>query len=183
MDTNNFLFEHIVAKGQAVSSVKRDILIQAKKQHMLDIPYNKCRLREKSWKRPRKVYLDDQKFVKDIFVSPNFDVFLQELNSPEIFTSKDQLIVFVRQWCPSTLSLKPFQEVCLENCTMDELKKKISMLSSIPQENVDVAYIKANIPCDMHLLDIHNELEWNPNVSQLEHWPINAEDGSVFYFR
>lgn len=61
MDPNNFLFEHIIAKGQTVREVKREILIQAKKQHMLDIPFDRCRLREKSWKKPKKVYLDDQK--------------------------------------------------------------------------------------------------------------------------
>lgn len=31
MDTNNFLFEHIITKGQTVKSVKKEILLQAKK--------------------------------------------------------------------------------------------------------------------------------------------------------
>lgn len=184
MDTNNFLFEHIITKGQTVKSVKKEILLQAKKQHMLDIPYNKCRLREKGWKKPRKVYLDDQKFDGDILVTPNLDLFLQELNEPDTIISKDQIVFFVRQWCPSTLTLKPFQEVVLENLTMEELKTKISELSSIPVENVDVAHIKATFPCDMHLLDIHSQLDWNPNITNLDQWPLHADEpGSVFFYK
>lgn len=183
MDVNNLLFEHIIAKGQTVREVKTDILLQAKKQHMLDIPYNKCRLRERNWKKPRKVYLDDQKFEKDIIVTPNLELFLQELNEPESVTSEDQIVYFVRQWCPSTLTLKPFHEVVLNTPTMQELKQKISEKSNIPIENLDVASIKATIPCDMHLLAIQNATDWNPNGINLEHWPISAHDGSVFYYR
>ncbi|KAJ8928112.1 hypothetical protein NQ314_019338 [Rhamnusium bicolor] len=157
METNNFLFEHIIGKGQSVNEVKREILLLAKKQHMLDIPYSKCRLREKGWKKPRKVYLDDQRFDKDIIVAANLDLFLQELTDVET-------------------------EIVMDNSTMDELKTKISELSGIPSDNVDVAHIKATFPCDMHLLDIHSELYWNPNVTNLEQWPLNADDGSVFFY-
>ncbi|KAJ8945954.1 hypothetical protein NQ318_016782 [Aromia moschata] len=173
MDVNNFLFEHIIAKGQSVNAVKREILFQAKKQHMLDIPYNKCRLREKGWKRPRKVYLDDQKFDKDIVVTSNLDLFLQELSDVETLASKDQLVLFVRRWCPSTLSLRPFQEVVLDNSTMEELKRRISEKSGVPAENVDVAHIKAAFPCDMHLLDIQR--------TRLE--PQRDEPGAVAFER
>lgn len=183
LDVNNLLFEHIIAKGQTVREVKTDILLQAEKQHMLDIPYSKCRLRERSWKKPKKIYLDDQSFDKDIIVTPNIEMFLQELSEPESVTSTLQTIYFIRQWCPSTMTLKLFQEVVMNNTTMDELKQKISDKSNIPIENLDVAYIKATIPCDMHLLAIHNDTDWNPNVINLEHWPINASDGSVFYYR
>lgn len=183
MDVNNLLFEHIIAKSQTVREVKTDILLQAKKHHMLDIPYNKCRLRERSWKKPKRVYLDDQSFERDIIVTPNIEMFLQELSEPESVTSASQTVYFVRQWCPSTMTLKPFHEVVLNNTTMEELKQKISERSNIPIENLDVASIKATIPCDMHLLVIHNDTDWNPNVINLEHWPISAHDGSVFYYR
>lgn len=104
MDVNNLLFEHIIAKGQTVREVKRNILLQAKKQNMLDIPYNKCRLRERNWKKPKRAYLEDQRFDREIIVSPNVDLFLQELNEPDPVTSAEQTIYFVRQWCHSTLS-------------------------------------------------------------------------------
>ncbi|KAG5876114.1 hypothetical protein JTB14_013693 [Gonioctena quinquepunctata] len=183
MDVNNLLFEHIISRGQSVGSAKKEILIQAKKQHMLDIPYNKCRLREKSWRKPRKIYFDDQKFDKDIVITPTLEMFLQELNEVDRVTSKDQLVLFVRQWCPSALLLKPFQEVVLESSTTEELKQKLSELSGVPAENIDVAHIKQSLPCDSHILDIHGELDWNPNITNLEQWPVNADDGTVFFFR
>lgn len=110
-------------------------------------------------------------------------MFLQELPDVETVTSKDQLVLFVRQWCPSTMSLKSFQEVVLDNSTMEELKQKISELSSVPVENIDVACVKPNLPCDMNLLDIQETLEWNPNATLLDQWPISAYDGCVFYYR
>lgn len=183
MDVNNVLFEYIIAKGQTVREVKTDILVQAKKQHMLDIPYNKCRLRERNWKKPKRVYLDDQRFDRDIIVTPNIELFLQELSEPEPVTSATQTIFFVRQWCPSTLSLKPFHEVVLDSKTMEELKQKISEKSNIPVEHLDVASIKTTLPCDMHLLVIHNDTDWNPNVISLDSWPISAQDGGIFYYK
>ncbi|CAH1098734.1 unnamed protein product [Psylliodes chrysocephalus] len=184
MDVNNFLFEHIISRGQTVGSVKKEILFQAKKQHMLDIPYHKCRLREKSWKKPKRVYLDDQKFDKDIIVvSPNVDVYLQELPDAEPVTTREQYIFFVRQWCPSTLTLKPFQEVVLENLTSEELKKKLSELSDIPVEHMAVANIKQPLPCDIHVLDMDTHVVWHSaQVTNLEVWPVNAENGTVFFF-
>ncbi|CAH1119608.1 unnamed protein product [Phaedon cochleariae] len=182
-DVNRFLFDHIISKGQQVGSAKRDILLQAKKQHMLDIPYGKCRLREKSWKRPRKVYFDDQKFDKDIVVTTSMEVFLQELAEVDKVTSKDQLVLFVRQWCPSTLTLRPFQEIVLESSTVEELKQKLSEASGIPADCVEVTNVKQAMPCELHLLEIHSDIDWNPNVTSLEQWPVSADDGSVFFYR
>lgn len=183
MDVNNLLFEHIFAHGQTVREVKRDIILKAKKQHMLDIPSSKCRLRERIWKKPKRVYLDDQRFGRDIIITSNVDLFLQELSEPDPVTSADQSVYFVRQWCPATLSLKPFDEVVLQNSTMDKLKEKISEKSDIPVENVEVAAMKMPIPCDMHLLSIHSDNNWNLNGKNLQDWPINAHDGVVFLYR
>lgn len=177
---STFLFEHIVAAGQTAGSVKKEILFQAKKQHMLDIPYNKCRLREKSWVNPRKVYLDDQK----LHLSNNFELFLQELPDVEKVTSTSQLVLLVRRWHPSTLTLSPFREVVLDTTTVVELKKKISEESGIPQEFVEFASSKSSFPCDMNVLSIHDELYWNPTVANLEDIPLQIyEDGSVIFYR
>ena len=183
-DTFSLLFEFIIAKGETVGSVKRDILFQAKKQHMLDIPFHKCRLRKKSCNNPTKVYLDDQKFFDDISISANFHIFLQELPDGEQSTSTLQLVLFVRRWCPSTLTLMPFHEVVLDYTTMDELKKKISEKSGIPQDCVEVLHVKDTFPCDMNVLDIHNNPDWNPNVIHLDKCPLQIfDDGSVFIYR
>ncbi|XP_057671617.1 ubiquitin carboxyl-terminal hydrolase 47 [Diorhabda carinulata] len=182
MDLNNFLFEHIIAKGQTVGTVKKEILFQAKKQHMLDIPYHKCRLREKNWKKPKRVYLDDQRFDKDILVLPNMDVYLQELPDVEQVTSRDQCLFFVRQWCPSTLTLRPFQEVVVDNLTRDELKKKLSELSDIPVEHLEITNVKQSLPCDVPVLEMET-LVWQLQVPNLEEWPVNAENGTIFFFK
>ncbi|KAK4877199.1 hypothetical protein RN001_009705 [Aquatica leii] len=179
-----FLFDWIIAKGQTVGQVKKEILFAAKKQHMLDIAYNKSRLRLKNWKNPCKVYLDDQKFVDDITLTNNFEIFLQDLGEGEIVTNSNQLCLFVKRWCPSTLTLTPFHEVALNMPMIDELKRKLSDESGIPKEFIDVANLKGSFPCDMNILDIQNELEWNLNVNMTENWPLHIyQDGSVFLYR
>ncbi|XP_063910893.1 ubiquitin carboxyl-terminal hydrolase 47 isoform X2 [Zophobas morio] len=182
-DTNHFLFEHILTRGQSVGQVKKEILFKAKKLHMLDIPFNKCRLREKCLKKPRKVYIDDQLFLDDISVLSSYEVYLQELDHVESVTSPNQLVLFARHWCPSTMTLQPFQEVVLDTTTMSELKSKVSEMSNIPLENVQVAFVRSIFPCDMHLLDIHSELDWDPNVTHLDQWPLQVDDGTAFFYR
>lgn len=179
------LFEWIIAKGQTVGSVKKEILLAAKKQHMLDIPYSKCRLRKKNWKNPAKVYLDDQKFVDDLMISHNLEIFLQELPDGEIATSGSQLILFVKRWNPSTLTLGQFHEVVLDNnnLTIDDLKKKISEQTNIPQAFIDITHLKCTLPCDLNVLEI-NDLVWNPNATKLDDFPLQIyDDGSVFLYR
>lgn len=179
-----FLFEHIIAKGQTVGQVKKEIIFQAKKQLMLDIPYSKSRLRRKNWKNPSKVFLDDQKFVEDITITNNMEIFIQELPDIEKVTSTNQLVLFLRRWCPSTLTLKEFQEVVLDTTTIEELKKKISEMSDIEEQYVEIASPKSAFPCDMHVLNIQSELEWNRNITNLENWPWQIyDDGSVLFYR
>lgn len=52
-------------------------------------------------------------------------MFLQELPEPEKVTSSDQLVLFVRRWCPANLELQSFQEVLLDGSTVVELKNKV----------------------------------------------------------
>ena len=88
--------------------------------------FHRCRLRKKNWKNPAKVYLDEQRFEDDISLLPNWEMFLQELPESEKVTTNTQLVLFVRRWCPSTLELKPFDEVLLDGSTVEELKTKVS---------------------------------------------------------
>lgn len=178
-----YLFDYIIAKGQSVASAKRDILLQAKKQQMIDIPYNKCRLRKKNWKNPSKIYLDHQKFSEDIPITNKFEMILQDLGEEEKVTKPTQMAVFVKRWCPETLTLTPFHEIVLDNPQMDELKKKLSEESSIPEKHLDIAFIKSYFPCDMNILDIQNDLDWNSSNSQFDTYLLGREDGSVFFYR
>ncbi|XP_076265041.1 ubiquitin specific protease 47 [Rhynchophorus ferrugineus] len=182
MEPNNLLFEHVVRKHQTMAAIKKDILQHAKRDKHLDIPYNRCRLREKHFKKPKKVYLDDQKFGDDVILPLNLELYLQELTEPETVTSNNQTVVFLRRWHPSTLTLGRFQEAILDVLTMDNLRLKVSEVSGIPLINLDVAYVKGNFPYDTHLLDIHY-LEWNPKAKSLDQWPINVEDGCMFFYK
>nr|XP_022915816.1 ubiquitin carboxyl-terminal hydrolase 47 [Onthophagus taurus]XP_022915817.1 ubiquitin carboxyl-terminal hydrolase 47 [Onthophagus taurus]XP_022915818.1 ubiquitin carboxyl-terminal hydrolase 47 [Onthophagus taurus] len=176
-----FLFECIVAKGQSVLSVKKDILLQAKKQHMLDLPPNKCRIRRKEWKTPSKIYLDDQKFVDDITISTKFEIFVQELTEPEKIVHPDQMVAFIKRWFPATLQLGNFQEIVLDEPTVEELKRKISNKSGIPEEFVDVVLMKQphTFPCDMNVLEVDN-LEWNSN--SLDTYSLKGRDDDCIIF-
>lgn len=183
MDPNNLLFEHVITKNQTVLSVKKEIIQHAKKEKQLDIAHDRCRLREKNWKKPKKVYLDDQKFGDEIMFPYNLELYLQELSEPETVTSNNQFVVFLRKWSPSELELGPFEEVVLDVLSMDYFKTKISTISGIPVENLNVSHVKGNFPWDMHLLEIHLNLEWDPKVKSLDQWPISVEDGCMFFYK
>ncbi|XP_031348562.1 ubiquitin carboxyl-terminal hydrolase 47 isoform X2 [Photinus pyralis] len=180
-----FLFEWVIAKGQTVGQVKKEILFAAKKQHMLDIAFNKSRLRVKNWKNPCKVYLDDQKFGDDINLTSNFEIFLQDLGEGETVTNSNQICLFVKRWCPSTLMLTPFHEVVLDVPTLDELKNTLSKEFDIPKRYVEVANLKGSFPCDINVLDIHNDAGWILNNSDSEDWAAYSmyQDGSVFLYK
>lgn len=173
-----------VVLGMTVGQAKKEILESVKKQHNLDIPFNRCRLRKKNWKSPNKVYLDDQKFVDEIMLHTNWEMFLQELPGPEVVQNSDQLLLFVRQWCPSSLELKEFNEILLDGSSVAEFKEKLSEFSGIPVENIDFAVLKGTFPYEMSVLSIQSELEWNPNATTLNTWPLNVyDDGHAFLFR
>lgn len=179
-----YLFDYIIAKGQTVASAKKDILLQAKKQHMIDIPYSKCRLRKKNWKNPAKIYLDCQKFSDDIQITNKFEMILQDLGEEERLTKSTQMAVFVKRWCPETLTLTPFHEIVLDNPCMNELKKKLSDESGIPENYLDMAFIKSPFPCDMNILDVQNDLDWISTINQLDTYLLQGrDDGSVFFYR
>ncbi|XP_067012676.1 ubiquitin carboxyl-terminal hydrolase 47 isoform X2 [Anabrus simplex] len=183
-EPSKFLCEWILSRGARVGDVKKEILEEVKRKYNIDIPFERCRLRKKSWKNPAKVYLDDQRFDDDISLFSNWEMFLQELPGPEVVTSHSQLLLFVRRWCPSSLELKPFDEVLLDGTTVEELKSKLSTLSGIPAENIEFAKGPSSFPCEMSVLNIHNELDWNPQTTTLDGWPLNIfEDGHVIFYR
>lgn len=71
----------------------------------------------------------------------------------------------------------------LDLLTMEDLRAKICQLSNIPITYLDVAHVKGHYPYDMHILEIHNDLEWNPKVESLDQWPLAIEDGCIFFYK
>lgn len=76
-DPLRFMCEFVLSKGMLVAEAKRDILQIIKKQYQIEIPFNRCRLRKKSWKNPEIVYRDEQKFVEDITIDSNWEMLIQ----------------------------------------------------------------------------------------------------------
>jgi len=182
--TTKYVCEWIVAKGGTVGQTKREIVDDLNKRNNLNLQYDKCRLRKKNWKNVGRVYLDSQTWVDDVTVYANGDIFLQELDEPETVTSTSQLSLFVRLWHPSTLTLDPFEELILDGFSIEDFKEKLSARSGIPVEFIDFAKPQGFFPCDMSVLSIHTELEWNPKAPSLESWPIQiTEDGGVIFYR
>ncbi|XP_046669066.1 ubiquitin carboxyl-terminal hydrolase 47-like isoform X1 [Homalodisca vitripennis] len=178
-----YLCEWIIAKGITVGQTKKEIINDLNKKHM-NLEYNRCRMRKKNWKNVGRIYLDSQVWVDDVMVYSNGDVFLQELSEPDTVTSTNQLSLFVRHWHPATLTLDPFHEIVLDSYYVDELKEKLSEKSGIAEEYIDFAKPSGFFPCDMSVLNIHSDLEWNPKTTSLDAWPIQInEDGGVLFYK
>lgn len=122
--------EWIVSKDMTVGQAKKEILAEIKRKYDIDIPYERCRLRKKYYKTASKVFLDEQKF-EDLRLHSQFEIIIQELPDKETVTDTNQIVLFVRRWLPAKLELEQFQEIVLENRTIDELRKKVSRMGKV----------------------------------------------------
>ncbi|KYM95785.1 Ubiquitin carboxyl-terminal hydrolase 64E [Cyphomyrmex costatus] len=170
-----FLCEWIVSRDVTVGHAKKEILAEIKRKYDIDIPYEKCRLRKKYFKTASKVFLNEQKF-EDFQFHSQFGMIVQELPDKEIVTDTNQIVLFVKRWLPAKLQLGQFQEIVMDNRTVEELKKKLSSISDIPEEHIDIAKGKGSFPCDNSVLRIQNEHDWNEHHDSFE-------DGAVFLYR
>uniref|UniRef100_A0AAQ4QMF7 Ubiquitin carboxyl-terminal hydrolase 47 n=1 Tax=Gasterosteus aculeatus aculeatus TaxID=481459 RepID=A0AAQ4QMF7_GASAC len=61
---------------------------------------------------------------------------------------------------------------------------QLSEISNIPLENLDFAKGRGTFPCDISVLEIHQDLDWNPKVLTLNVWPLYiCDDGAVVFYR
>ncbi|XP_052002272.1 LOW QUALITY PROTEIN: ubiquitin carboxyl-terminal hydrolase 47-like [Xyrauchen texanus] len=179
-----FLLDTVFAKGMTVRQSKEELLSQLKDQCKLDLSIDRFRLRKKTWKNPGTVFLDYHVYEEDINISSNWEVFLEVLEEPERMKSMSQLAVLTRRWCPAQMKLEPFREMVLESSSVEELKEKLSEMSGIPLENLEFAKGRGTFPCDISVLEIHQDLDWNPKVSTLNVWPLYiCDDGAVIFYR
>ncbi|XP_028914992.1 ubiquitin carboxyl-terminal hydrolase 47 isoform X3 [Ornithorhynchus anatinus] len=179
-----FLLDAVFAKGMTVRQSKEELLPQLREQCGMDINIDRFRLRKKTWKNPGTVFLDYHVYEEDINISSNWEVFLEVLDGVEKMKSMSQLAVLSRRWKPSEMQLEPFQEVVLESSSVDELKEKLCEISGIPLEDIEFAKGRGTFPCDISVLEIHQDLDWNPKVSTLNVWPLYiCDDGAVIFYR
>ncbi|XP_068947330.1 ubiquitin carboxyl-terminal hydrolase 47 isoform X4 [Petaurus breviceps papuanus] len=179
-----FLLDAVFAKGMTVRQSKEELLPQLREQCGLELSIDRFRLRKKTWKNPGTVFLDYHVYEEDINISSNWEVFLEALDGVEKMKSMSQLAVLSRRWRPSEMKLDPFQEVVLESSSVDELREKLCEISGIPLEDIEFAKGRGTFPCDISVLEIHQELDWNPKVSTLNVWPLYiCDDGAVIFYR
>ncbi|KAF4009021.1 hypothetical protein G4228_000018 [Cervus hanglu yarkandensis] len=179
-----FLLDAVFAKGMTVRQSKEELIPQLREQCGLELSIDRFRLRKKTWKNPGTVFLDYHIYEEDINISSNWEVFLEVLDGVEKMKSMSQLAVLSRRWRPSEMKLDPFQEVVLESSSVDELREKLYEISGIPLEDIEFAKGRGTFPCDISVLDIHQDLDWNPKVSTLNVWPLYiCDDGAVIFYR
>ncbi|XP_040845044.1 ubiquitin carboxyl-terminal hydrolase 47 isoform X8 [Ochotona curzoniae] len=179
-----FLLDAVFAKGMTVRQSKEELIPQLREHCGLELSIDRFRLRKKTWKNPGTVFLDYHIYEEDINISSNWEVFLEVLDGVEKMKSMSQLAVLSRRWRPSEMKLDPFQEVVLESNNVDELREKLSEISGIPLEDIEFAKGRGTFPCDISVLDIHQDLDWNPKVSALNVWPLYiCDDGAVIFYR
>lgn len=108
-----------------IGHAKKEILAEIKRKYDIDIPYERCRLRKKYYKTASKIFLNEQKF-EDLRFHSQFEMIIQELPDKETVTNTNQIVLFVRRWLPADLQLEQFQEIVMDNRTVEELKKKVN---------------------------------------------------------
>ncbi|XP_076764175.1 ubiquitin specific protease 47 [Xylocopa sonorina] len=175
-----FLFEWIVSGNMTVGQAKKEILAEMKKRYDIDIPYERCRLREKCFVLALKVLLDHQKF-KDFQFYSQFEIIVQELPDKDPVINSEQVIVVVRRWFPSKVLFGPPQEIVLDKTTVEEIVKKLSAISDIPEKYIDIARGK-HLPTThtMPIARIQNDLDWIGLTTGVE---LSVEDGDGFFYR
>uniref|UniRef100_A0A672RUZ6 Ubiquitin carboxyl-terminal hydrolase 47 n=1 Tax=Sinocyclocheilus grahami TaxID=75366 RepID=A0A672RUZ6_SINGR len=175
-----FLLDTVFAKGMTVRQSKEELLPQLKDQCKLDLSIDRFRLRKKTWKNPGTVFLDYHVYEEDINISSNWEVFLEVLEESERMKSMSQLAVLTRRWCPAQMKLEAFREVVLESSSVEDFP-------SCSASDLILLFLlqgRGTFPCDISVLEIHQDLDWNPKVSTLNVWPLYiCDDGAVIFYR
>eukprot|EP00800_Vazella_pourtalesii_P017424 TRINITY_DN52_c0_g1_i6.p1 TRINITY_DN52_c0_g1~~TRINITY_DN52_c0_g1_i6.p1 ORF type:complete len:1401 (+),score=392.26 TRINITY_DN52_c0_g1_i6:46-4248(+) len=187
-EITKFLMDFIVSKELSVKDAKLEILscINRKKTEYIPegLTYENLRLRKKTWKNPGSIYFDDQYFDKDINVFNGSEMFVEKLDGVEPMSKQTDLQIYLRRWRPSSYSLEAFEEVTINSNSVDALKHVIAQKSSLPFASVEFAKGQGSFPCDISLLEIQEELDWNPSAMYINTWPLYMhDDGSVIYYR
>ncbi|XP_022105952.1 ubiquitin carboxyl-terminal hydrolase 47-like isoform X2 [Acanthaster planci] len=178
-----YLFDWVFAKGMSVLQSKTELLPELKAKCLIDVAQDRLRLRKKAWKNPGTIYANSQLYEEDIPIFTNWEVFIEILDYPEPVVDQTHLVLFVRRWRPSEFKVDPFEEVILADCTVHDLKKELSRLSGISMESIAFAKGKGTFPCEISLLEMQTDLEWNPDVTSLNSWPLYiSDDGAVIYY-
>ncbi|XP_046844317.1 ubiquitin carboxyl-terminal hydrolase 47-like isoform X2 [Xenia sp. Carnegie-2017] len=180
-----FLIEIILSKRMKIYETKVALIEELTKSSKKTIPLERMRLRKKSWKSPGRVYQNHQVLDDVILTFSSCEFFVEELEGREPVESTNSIVYFVRRWRPSTYVLDALWELVLDSsATIDDLKAQMAHHDEINTENIEVAKGRGSFPFSISTLDIHEDLEWNPEGDKLKHYPLMVtDDGAMFYYR
>eukprot|EP00794_Sanderia_malayensis_P012688 gene12688-13990_t len=183
-EVSKFLMEPVISNQMSIKELKSQVITELRKTFNIDHPIERLRLRKKSWKNPVTIYTDDFIFHKDIDVTCSLELFAEIVCEDLQLESKDILSIYVKRWRRSKHVVDDFEEILLSTKSLSEVKSKISALSGIPEENVEIAKGKGYFPYASGVFEIEKELDWNPRVERLCDYPLAiCDDGSVLYYR
>ena len=98
--------------------------------------------------------------------------------------SPDQMQIYLRRWHPSTYTVDPPHEIILDHNSPAHLKLRIAEASGLPLDDVMFGKAHNSFPGEISVLDLEEELEWNPNVSSISSMPLSIyDDGAVLYYK
>ena len=111
------------------------------------------------------------------------DVVANSLRSGAML-SPSQMQVYLRRWRPATYTVDTPHEIILDENSPAHLRRRIAEASGIPVEHVMFAKAHSSFPCKISVLDLEDDLEWNPNVSTISSMPLSIyDDGAVLYYK
>ncbi|XP_031826157.1 ubiquitin specific protease 47 isoform X2 [Nomia melanderi] len=171
-----FLGEWFFHMDMTVADVKRDILADIKEKHDMDIPFDRCRLREKHLTLATKVYLDDQK-LEDLMLYRKSEMAIQELLDKDPVTNSSQIIVCVKN---VNKLYEPCAEIVMDGKSIAEMRKKLSALTNIPEKHIEIAKLEDDTSLMFTPLTLHMKSMWHRQESDVE---FDIEYGSLFLYR
>jgi ubiquitin carboxyl-terminal hydrolase 47 len=154
-------------------------------------------LRKKHWRTPSTVYGAEEEVLDTelLYIFKNWEMFLQllDVNNPLELSSNyrgAETVIFTRRWRPSTFTLEPFVDTPLAEFNRIVLGRKLSEVSGLKPEQIEIAKAPGTFPCEGSLLGIHDDITWVPLLTTGSDddgsfkYPCSVQtDGDVVYWR
>ena len=112
------------------------------------------------------------------YLSKNWEMYLQvlDLNNPEAvalnYRDADTTI-FARRWRPSSYTLEELVDIPLTAISQLELGEKLTKISQLPVDSIEIAKAPGTFPCEGSVLNIHDDITWIA---------LSSEDASTVIF-
>ena len=142
---------------------------------------------------PSTVYGDEDEMLSDFYISKNWEMYLQilDMNNPQETVHNYrgvEITLFARRWRPSTYSLEDFVNIPLVTVSRVELGRKLTEMSGLAADEIEIAKAPGTFPCEESVLSIHDGIKWVSLISDDGStdfkWPVAIQsDGDVIFWR